>query len=77
MVCIPPELKVRTPSHANTKHNQGRHVESEFRVRAGNLKTPFRAAGEGSVPCDWVPMDVMASEGSAGDDPEAERARCH
>ena len=32
----------------------------------GNLKTADRPAGAGSDPFAWKPMDVMASEGSAG-----------
>lgn len=38
-------------------------------VNIGNLKTATRALGEGSDPFSWVPMDIMASEGSAGEDP--------
>ena len=40
-----------------------------------NLKTEERLAGEGSDPFAWKPMDVMASEGSAGEDKNAERIR--
>lgn len=36
-------------------------------VNATNFKTPKRQAGEGSKPFDWIPMDLMASEGSAGE----------
>ena len=43
-------------------------------VNIGNLKAPERGAGEGVSPLNWVPMDVMASEGSAGEDPDAQRA---
>ncbi|MEG3767355.1 5'-methylthioadenosine/S-adenosylhomocysteine nucleosidase [Alteromonas sp. 14N.309.X.WAT.G.H12] len=47
-------------------------------VNATNFKTPKRQAGEGSEPFDWVPMDLMASEGSAGEGAgarDAEKAR--
>ena len=46
-------------------------------LNIGNLKSPFRDAGEGSTPTSWIPMDIMASEGSAGEDPNAEKARYH
>jgi adenosylhomocysteine nucleosidase len=38
-------------------------------VNLGAFKSPFRATGAGSNTLDWVPMDLMASEGSAGNDP--------
>ena len=41
----------------------------------GNLKTGDRLTGQGSDPFSWKPMDVMASEGSAGEDKNAERIR--
>jgi len=41
----------------------------------GNIKTADRVAGEGSDPFVWKPMDVMASEGSAGEDKNAEKIR--
>ena len=41
----------------------------------GNLKTCDRGAGQGSDPFSWKPMDVMASEGSAGEDKNAEKMR--
>ena len=44
-------------------------------LNIGNFKTPKRAAGEGSLPLSWIPMDIMASEGSAGEDPDAEKPR--
>ena len=40
-----------------------------------NLKTADRLAGQGSDPFSWKPMDVMASEGSAGEDKNAEKIR--
>ncbi|OED93269.1 5'-methylthioadenosine/S-adenosylhomocysteine nucleosidase [Vibrio breoganii] len=36
-------------------------------VNSNNFKTPKLAAGEGSDPMNWIPMDIMASEGSAGE----------
>lgn len=36
-------------------------------VNPNNLKTPVRREGEGSDPFTWIPMDIMASEGSAGE----------
>ncbi|WP_394120202.1 5'-methylthioadenosine/S-adenosylhomocysteine nucleosidase [Planococcus donghaensis] len=50
-------------------------VLGERTVNIGSMKTGDRAAGEGIEPTEWKPMDVMASEGSAGEDPNAEKAR--
>ncbi|MBH0231506.1 5'-methylthioadenosine/S-adenosylhomocysteine nucleosidase [Halobacillus yeomjeoni] len=44
-------------------------------VNLGSLKTPHHDEGEGIHPKDWIPMDLMASEGSAGEDPDAENIR--
>jgi len=41
----------------------------------GALKTGDKGKGEGIDPTAWKPMDLMASEGSAGEDPNAEKAR--
>ncbi|MDX1807066.1 MAG: 5'-methylthioadenosine/S-adenosylhomocysteine nucleosidase [Paenisporosarcina sp.] len=41
----------------------------------GALKTGDKGEGEGIDPTTWKPMDLMASEGSAGEDPNAEKAR--
>ncbi|WP_205092509.1 5'-methylthioadenosine/S-adenosylhomocysteine nucleosidase [Thalassobacillus pellis] len=41
----------------------------------GSLKTPHKKDGEGIHPKEWIPMDLMASEGSAGEDPDAENIR--
>ena len=43
-------------------------------VNASNFKTPFRAKGEGSAPLDWLPMDLLASAGSAGEGDSARDA---
>jgi adenosylhomocysteine nucleosidase len=37
-------------------------------VNIGNLKTPQRAEGQGVDALAWLPMDIMASAGSAGGD---------
>ncbi len=47
--------------------NVGDIVLGERSVNAANFKTPKRLAGEGSDPMAWIPMDLMASEGSAGE----------
>jgi adenosylhomocysteine nucleosidase len=41
----------------------------------GALKTTDKGENEGIDPTTWKPMDLMASEGSAGEDPNAEKAR--
>lgn len=43
-------------------------------VNASNFKTPFRDKGEGSEPLEWLPMDLLASEGSAGEGDSAKDA---
>ncbi|MFS1703448.1 5'-methylthioadenosine/S-adenosylhomocysteine nucleosidase [Alteromonas sp. AMM-1] len=43
-------------------------------VNASNFKTPFRAKGEGSAPLTWLPMDLLASSGSAGEGDSAKDA---
>ncbi|WP_261384351.1 5'-methylthioadenosine/S-adenosylhomocysteine nucleosidase [Planococcus sp. CPCC 101016] len=50
-------------------------VLGERTVNIGSMKTGDRAEGEGIEATEWKPMDVMASEGSAGEDPNAEKAR--
>jgi adenosylhomocysteine nucleosidase len=42
-------------------------------VNIGAFRSRFRPAGGGSNPLDWVPLDLTASEGSAGNDPDARR----
>ncbi|MFC0190515.1 5'-methylthioadenosine/S-adenosylhomocysteine nucleosidase [Fictibacillus aquaticus] len=44
-------------------------------VNLGALKTTSKLENEGIDPTTWIPMDLMASEGSAGEDPNAEKAR--
>ena len=51
--------------------NVGDIVLGKRSFNAGNFKTPVLAEGEGSNPMNWIPMDVMASEGSAGEGDDA------
>ncbi|ASK63880.1 5'-methylthioadenosine nucleosidase [Virgibacillus phasianinus] len=44
-------------------------------VNIGSLKTEQRGENEGIDATEWKPMDLMASEGSAGEDPDAENIR--
>ncbi|WP_281975386.1 5'-methylthioadenosine/S-adenosylhomocysteine nucleosidase [Halobacillus litoralis] len=50
-------------------------VLGERTTNIGSLKTAHKEDGEGIEPRDWIPMDLMASEGSAGEDPDAENIR--
>jgi adenosylhomocysteine nucleosidase len=50
-------------------------VLGEKTVNLGSLKTGNMADEEGIDPTAWKPMDLMASEGSAGEDPNAEKIR--
>ncbi|WP_076011692.1 5'-methylthioadenosine/S-adenosylhomocysteine nucleosidase [Alteromonas abrolhosensis] len=49
-------------------------VLGERSVSASNFKTPKLAEGQGSHPLNWLPMDLMASEGSAGEGSSAKDA---
>jgi adenosylhomocysteine nucleosidase len=42
-------------------------------VNLGAFRTPFREKGKGTNPLEWAPLNLMASEGSAGYDPNARR----
>jgi adenosylhomocysteine nucleosidase len=44
-------------------------------VNTGSFKTGNRGRGEGSRFADWNPLDLMRSEGSAGQDPRARTMR--
>jgi len=44
-------------------------------VNLGSFKTGYRARGGGSSFVDWIPLDLMRSEGSAGQDPNARAMR--
>ncbi|TMU85126.1 5'-methylthioadenosine/S-adenosylhomocysteine nucleosidase [Bacillus sp. BHET2] len=50
-------------------------VIGERTVNLGSLKTGNMTDEEGIDPTAWKPMDLMASEGSAGEDPDAEKIR--
>ncbi|WP_159821275.1 5'-methylthioadenosine/S-adenosylhomocysteine nucleosidase [Colwellia sp. 20A7] len=43
-------------------------------VNIGNFKTSHKNTGQGSDPFSWIPMDIMASKGSAGEDSGAKDA---
>ena len=44
-------------------------------VNLGSFKTGYRPQGDGSVVSDWAPLDLMRTEGSAGQDPNARTMR--
>lgn len=44
-------------------------------INIGSFKTGVRARGEGIDHAGWTPLDLMRSEGSAGQDPSAGRMR--
>jgi adenosylhomocysteine nucleosidase len=44
-------------------------------VNVGAFKTGYRASGRGSEFGEWAPMDLMRSDGSAGQDPNARTMR--
>lgn len=46
-------------------------VLGNITVSLGAFRTPHRVAGAGSNPLTWEPMNLMASEGSAGNDSTA------
>jgi adenosylhomocysteine nucleosidase len=60
-------------------HDPGLHVFDivlgKRTVNLGSLKTGSLNENEGIEPKNWIPMDLMASEGSAGEDPDAENIR--
>lgn len=55
--------------------NVGDIVLGKRTFNAGNFKTTSRLENEGMAPFEWLPMDVMASEGSAGESSDAEKVR--
>ncbi|WP_462427706.1 5'-methylthioadenosine/S-adenosylhomocysteine nucleosidase [Fusobacterium varium] len=55
--------------------NVGDIVLGKRTFNAGNFKTLTKNEKEGSNPFEWLPMDVMASEGSAGENTDAEKVR--
>lgn len=46
-------------------------VLGKYSVNLGAFKTAYRKPGQGSDTLEWQPMDLLASEGSAGQDPNA------
>jgi len=44
-------------------------------VNLGSFKTGYRARGGGSNVAEWAPLDLMRSDGSAGQDPNARTMR--
>jgi adenosylhomocysteine nucleosidase len=44
-------------------------------INLGSFKTGYRARGAGIDQRDWLPLDLMRSEGSAGTDPSAHTMR--
>lgn len=44
-------------------------------VNLGSFKTGYRERGQGSNFADWVPLDLLRSDGSAGQDPSARTMR--
>jgi adenosylhomocysteine nucleosidase len=50
-------------------------VLGERTTNLGSLKTADKDENQGIDPTVWIPMDLMASEGSAGEDPNAEKIR--
>lgn len=56
------------------KLNVGDIVLGKRSVNSNNFKTQRLAKGEGSQPMTWIPMDIMASEKSAGEGKSAQDA---
>lgn len=50
-------------------------VLGKYSVNLGAFKTAYRKPGEGSDFVEWKPLDLMASEGSAGEDPHEQTMR--
>jgi adenosylhomocysteine nucleosidase len=44
-------------------------------VNLGSFKTAYRPRGQGSDAAEWSPLDLMRSDGSAGQDPNARTMR--
>src|SRR5439155_1700346 len=44
-------------------------------VNLGSFKTGYRVRGQGSEVAEWSPLDLMRSDGSAGQDPNARTMR--
>lgn len=50
-------------------------VLGRYSVNLGAFKTAFRKTGQGSDFLGWKPLDLMVSEGSAGEDPNEQKMR--
>ena len=50
-------------------------VLGKYSVSLGAFKTAYRKRGQGSDLLGWTPLDLMASEGSAGEDPNEHTMR--
>jgi adenosylhomocysteine nucleosidase len=50
-------------------------VLGKYSVNLGAFKTAYRKPGQGSDPLEWTPLDLMFSEDSAGEDPNAHTMR--
>ncbi len=50
-------------------------VLGKYSENIGAFKTAYRTAGQGSNTLEWTPLDLMKSEGSAGEDPNEHTVR--
>ena len=50
-------------------------VLGTYAVNLGSFKTGYRARGGGSNVAEWAPLDLLRSDGSAGQDPNARTMR--
>ena len=50
-------------------------VLGKYSVNLGSFKSAYRKAGQGSDLLGWKPLDLLASEGSAGEDPREHTMR--
>ncbi len=50
-------------------------VLGKYSVNLGSFKTAYRKAGQGSDFREWKPLDLMKTEGSAGEDPNEHMIR--
>ena len=50
-------------------------VLGAYAVNLGSFKTGYRARGGGSNVAEWTPLDLLRSDGSAGQDPNARTMR--
>ena len=50
-------------------------VLGTYAVNLGSFKTGYRKSGQGSDFLEWTPLDLLKSDGSAGNDPNARTMR--